>query len=336
MQDKLIEILSGATGWMTANKLAEKGGWRSPAHVGLALKQMPGVEHRKSATEKMGNGMPATEYKLKDKVFLGDSAPGKSMEKAPACVQQSAKSETQKPLTVAGETQSSGVRKNRTTQPEPVFTQPAHDNEMADLRAKLALAEKQRNDHFNRAESLQLALERSDATLGILGTMLINIEGDGIGEKLGKVLHERLHSEKKIADLEDDVRRHCNSLQHASTTVIRFLIATHQLTGFDHKPSDLNEAEQQIAQAMHNQIRQIEELEAQLKDRPVMAGPGAQDDHAGPFVVRTPSRPPRFTKKHKNAHAVAMSAARRHGFAEVFALVPVGKAVRGAEWKEVA
>jgi hypothetical protein len=53
----------------------------------------------------------------------------------------------------------------------------------------------------------------------------------------------------------------------------------------------------------------------------------------GPFVVRTPNRPPRFTSKHKNAHAVAMSAARRHGFAEVFALVPVGKAVRGAEWK---
>ena len=44
------------------------------------------------------------------------------------------------------------------------------------------------------------------------------------------------------------------------------------------------------------------------------------------------NKPPRFTKKQTNAHAAAMSAARQHGFAEVFALVPVGKAVRGAEW----
>lgn len=53
----------------------------------------------------------------------------------------------------------------------------------------------------------------------------------------------------------------------------------------------------------------------------------------GPFVVRTPSKPPRFTKKQTSAHTAAMSAARQHGFAEVFALVPVGKAVRGAEWR---
>ena len=29
-----------------------------------------------------------------------------------------------------------------------------------------------------------------------------------------------------------------------------------------------------------------------------------------------------------------MSAARQHGFAEVFALIPVGKAIRGAEWMD--
>lgn len=54
------------------------------------------------------------------------------------------------------------------------------------------------------------------------------------------------------------------------------------------------------------------------------------------FVVRTPNKPPRYTAKHSTAHSAAMSAARRHGLAEVFALVPVGKAVRGAEWKEAA
>jgi hypothetical protein len=78
MQDKLIEILSAATVWMTATELADKGKWRSAAHVGLALKQMPNVEHRTSPNKKMGNGMPAKEYKLVDKVFPDDLASTKS------------------------------------------------------------------------------------------------------------------------------------------------------------------------------------------------------------------------------------------------------------------
>ncbi|WP_434513812.1 hypothetical protein AB6Q56_14620 [Dechloromonas sp. ARDL1] len=69
MQEKIIEILSVAKDWMTASELADKGKWRSPAHVGLALKQMTGVEHRTSPTKKMDNGMPAKEYKLVDKSF---------------------------------------------------------------------------------------------------------------------------------------------------------------------------------------------------------------------------------------------------------------------------
>lgn len=40
---------------------------------------------------------------------------------------------------------------------DPNPTQPAHDNEMADLRAKLALAEKQRDEHFDRAEQAEKA-----------------------------------------------------------------------------------------------------------------------------------------------------------------------------------
>jgi len=71
---KIIELLSVAKDWMTASELADKGKWRSPAHVGLALKQMTGVEHRTSPTKKMGNGMPAKEYKLVDKMFEEQSA----------------------------------------------------------------------------------------------------------------------------------------------------------------------------------------------------------------------------------------------------------------------
>ena len=71
MQEKLIEILSRATAWMTAQQIADAGGWRSASNVTVALQQMEKasgkVEHRKSQTELMANGQPATEWKLTDK-----------------------------------------------------------------------------------------------------------------------------------------------------------------------------------------------------------------------------------------------------------------------------
>ena len=71
MQEKLIDILSRATAWMTAPQIADAGGWRSASNVAVALQQMEKangqVERRKSPTETMGNGMPATEWKLTDK-----------------------------------------------------------------------------------------------------------------------------------------------------------------------------------------------------------------------------------------------------------------------------
>ena len=71
MQEKLIDILSRATAWMTAPQIADAGGWRSASNVTVALQQMEKangqVERRKSPTETMGNGLPATEWKLTDK-----------------------------------------------------------------------------------------------------------------------------------------------------------------------------------------------------------------------------------------------------------------------------
>ena len=71
MQEKLIEILSRATAWMTAQQIADAGGWRSASNVTVALQQMEKangqVERRKSPSETMGNGLPATEWKLTDK-----------------------------------------------------------------------------------------------------------------------------------------------------------------------------------------------------------------------------------------------------------------------------
>lgn len=57
-------------------------------------------------------------------------------------------------------------------------------------------------------------------------------------------------------------------------------------------------------------------------------------DPAG-YLVRAPKRPLRTFSKAAAAQAAAMAAARNDsGRGEVFALVPVGKAVRGAEWRE--
>lgn len=71
MQEKLIDILSRATAWMTAQQIADAGGWRSASNVTVALQQMEKasgkVEHRKSQTELMANGKPASEWKLTDK-----------------------------------------------------------------------------------------------------------------------------------------------------------------------------------------------------------------------------------------------------------------------------
>lgn len=52
------------------------------------------------------------------------------------------------------------------------------------------------------------------------------------------------------------------------------------------------------------------------------------------YLVRTPKRPLRTFAKSESAQAAAMAAARNgSGRGEVFALVPVGAAVRGAEWR---
>lgn len=73
MQEKLIDILSRATAWMTAGEIAEAGNWRSHANVVIALHQIErstgNVERRKSPTKKMRNGMPATEWKLTEKTI---------------------------------------------------------------------------------------------------------------------------------------------------------------------------------------------------------------------------------------------------------------------------
>lgn len=247
MQERIVEILSEATGWMTANEIADKGKWRSPAHVGLALKQMAGVEHRTSPTKKMGNGMPAKEYKLVDKRFANDQQPEKVVAKAkPQPVEAPAKVEKKE--------------------------QPAAGLEAYNLRQRLENAEKQRDDHFNRAEDYLSQLVISENAVSAWLALAAE------------------HECKSIPDL----RVFIGSLESRVTSLKMAVDSlTEQMNAKFHTVSD-----------------------------------GQQ------YMVRTIKKAPRVFKLRKNAHAAAMSAARTNGLAEMFALVPVGKAIRGAEWRD--
>ena len=79
-----------------------------------------------------------------------------------------------------------------------------------------------------------------------------------------------------------------------------------------------------------------EQLEAMQRDAMRGASLLSGDDRytAAGYLVRAPKRPLRTFSKAEAAQAAAMAAARNgSGRGEVFALVPVGRAVRGAEWR---
>ena len=59
-------------------------------------------------------------------------------------------------------------------------------------------------------------------------------------------------------------------------------------------------------------------------------------DAAIGYLIKAPKRAPKLITKPESARKAALAAARNCGRADVLALVPIGKAVRGAEWKEAA
>lgn len=134
-------------------------------------------------------------------------------------------------------------------------------------------------------------------------------------------------AKRKIADLENKVADLKSELETAETAVVRWLDLARE-----YECKSIPELRVFIGAL----VERVESLKVQLASKPVDASLPMDVTTALQFVVKTPNKPPRFTKKHASAHATAMSAARQHGFAEVFALVPVGKAVRGAEWKEAS
>jgi DNA-binding HxlR family transcriptional regulator len=210
---------------------------------------------------------------------------------------------------ILGKAKPAPSRKPEPKNMAPIQAQPKVPGlEAYNLRCQLELAEKQRDAHFAEVEQ----------------------------------------AKKIIDDLQDDVRRHVEAHNRLSTEIIHFLIATQQLTGMDHKPSNMQEAEEQISAAFNLMRGRVEELElavdmaqqavASMELAEEQAANDAVDvkDAAVGYLVRVPGKKTRICIKPDNARNAALSAARTHGRADVLALVPVGKAVKGAEWKDAA
>lgn len=88
----------------------------------------------------------------------------------------------------------------------------------------------------------------------------------------------------------------------------------------------LNEADRMRSElTIERQARAA--LQEQMSAAPAPAAKG--------YVLKTSNQPMRGFRKQSWAQSAAMAAARAGKSSEVFALVPVGKAVRGAEWKAV-
>lgn len=79
-------------------------------------------------------------------------------------------------------------------------------------------------------------------------------------------------------------------------------------------------------------LQRIESLKSStISDEPVDV-----TDAAIGYLIKAPKRAPKLVTKPDSARKAALAAARNCGRADVLALVPIGKAVRGAEWKEAA
>ena len=293
---------------MTAGEIADAGNWRSASNVGVALQQMERangqVERRKAPVKKMSNGMPATEWKLTDKEIIeptetkmGRKPKFPPLEDAPV------------------------VRKNRTTE-MPTDKECCN---AAKVVATTAGAE---------VSALNARIEAMEEEIGQRN------------REIKKLTAERDADHQDVLNWERTMEKlvGTDSIKYVVETITgmqgRLTATENSLTewagvGSEYEcksPAELRVFIGSLEQRVDLLKMAVESLNEQLDAKMDIARP-TDNAAAAQFVVRTPNRPPRFTKKHQNAHAAAMSAARQHGFAEVFALVPVGKAIRGAEWR---
>ena len=166
---------------------------------------------------------------------------------------------------------------------------------------------------------------------------LLALANRELADRLARVAHVlRGSGLEGLKDLDDGAD--LQTAAAALTGAYQMTLANLQARGeqFLEMQDELNRRDDELlaqASTIVDLRNQIEGLQREaMRGATLLSG----DDRytAAGYLVRAPKRAPRITTKQETAVAAALAAARNgSGRGEVFALVPVGKAVRGAEWR---
>ena len=214
------------------------------------------------------------------------------------------------------------------------------------------------------AEPHQTAFERILAAAGFLadGTALLGVIADiraAIGDPHGKImLGDLAGSIAELCALGDAHRRDVLAWEHEmekaldvsspgmaierinllrgerDETVRQYAVLKERHDSYEQAISEIHIVCADAGIPVGHVVERVQRLsELAQRDAPAEEAVDVMEAAAG-YLVRAPKRRLRVLTKPQAARAVALAAAKTAGRAEVLALVPVGKAVRGSEWRE--
>lgn len=134
---------------------------------------------------------------------------------------------------------------------------------------------------------------------------------------------------KHLAELDDKLVESAREQQEISRLLD---LSNSELTKSLNK---LTDARTETAEAIQAQIN-AEEFSKIHQDLIADLKASLEKATAGPFVVPVPGKPMIRFKKREKAEAAALSLARAGKRINVFGLIPIGKAIPGAEWRKQA
>lgn len=181
------------------------------------------------------------------------------------------------------------------------------------------------------SEALQLSEARQCA-----GVMAREHQIETAAEWLAEVV-EGGEIEPSEMDIEELAMRASGELRNARAMIEKL---EHQLASHEQAISEIHCAcDLALAPegAAEERVRKLSEMVGTMR---MAANALAEDppvdlkDAATGYLIKVPKRRPRVVTKPESARAVALAAAKVAGRAEVMALVPVGRAVRGADWRD--
>ena len=172
---------------------------------------------------------------------------------------------------------------------------------VAELRAQLKLAEQQRDEHYHQAELLQLELAGIKETVAQQRSTI-----DAKDTEIG------INDAAVDGWLDLAMEFECKSIPELRVFINAAVDKLDRLRSV--------KAENSAMTILNESMPGFGAVHKALSGRA--------------YLVRIPKKAPRVFSKRSNAEAAAMSAAKQRGTVNVFALVPVGKAIRGSEWRD--